>query len=75
MSEETPLARVRRLLHGIELGDIAIASDLMTELTALSPPLDQYAAHAIEQALKIVKKNDPIWVSTWVTTKLLDGTL
>jgi hypothetical protein len=25
--------------------------------------------------LKIVKKNDPIWVSTWVTTKLLDGTL
>jgi hypothetical protein len=74
-SEETPLARIRRLLHGIELGDIVIASDLMTELTALSPPLDQYAGHAIEQALKIVKKNDPTWVSTWVTAKLLDGTL
>ena len=75
LDEATPLARVRRLLQGIELGDISIATALMTELSGLSPPLDQHAAHAIGEALKIVKKNDPIWVSTWVTTKLLDGTL
>jgi len=73
--EAMPLARIRCLLRGFELGDIAIATDLMTELTALSPPLDQYAAHAIGEALKIVKKHDPAWVSTWVTVKLLDGTL
>ena len=75
MGEATPLARIRRLLRGIELGDIAIATDLMTELTALSPPLDQYATHAIGEALKIVKKHDPAWASNWVTTKLLEGTL
>ena len=74
-NETTPLARIRRLLQGIELGDININTDLMTELTALSPPLDQYAAQAIGEALKIVKKHDPAWVSTWVTAKLLDGTL
>jgi len=73
--ETTPLARIRRLLQGIEFGDIAIATDLMTELTALSAPLDQYAAHAIGEALKILKKHDPAWVSTWVTAKLLNGTL
>lgn len=73
--EATPLARIRRLLRGIELGDIAIAADLMTELNALSPPLDQYAGLAIGEALKIVKEHDPAWVSSWVTAKLLDGTL
>ena len=73
--EATPLARIRGLLRGLELGDTAIATDLMTELTALSPPLDQYAAGAISEALKIVKKLDPAWVSTWVAAKLLDGTL
>jgi hypothetical protein len=73
--ETTPLARVRRLLQGLEFGDTAIAADLMSELTALSPPLDEYAAHAIGEALKIVKKRDAVWVSTWVAAKLLDGTL
>ena len=47
----------------------------MKELEALFPPLDQYAAHAIGEALKIVKQHDQAWVSMWVTAKLLDGTL
>jgi NACHT conflict system protein len=70
-----PLERIRRLLKGVELGDDATAADLMTELNALVPPLDQYADHAVSEALKIVKKHDPAWASTWVTAKLLDGTL
>ncbi|MGO8841706.1 MAG: NACHT domain-containing protein [Methyloceanibacter sp.] len=73
--ETKPLDRIRRLLQGVELGDDTIAADLMTELNALVPPLDQYAAHAIGEALKIVRKHDQAWASTWVTGKLLDGTL
>ena len=69
-----PLDRIRRLLRGVEFGDDA-AADLMTELNALAPPLDQYAAHAVGEALKIVKKHDQVWASAWVTAKLLDGTL
>jgi hypothetical protein len=64
-----------RLLLGEKLGDTAVVLDLMTELSALSPPLDQYAEHAIVEALKIVGKRNQAWVSTWVTGKLLDGTL
>ena len=71
-----PLDRIRRLLRGVEFGDDATAMELMTELGRLpSPPLDQYAAHAIGEALKIVSKHDQAWVSTWVAAKLLDGTL
>jgi hypothetical protein len=73
--DATPLDRIRRLLHGLQLGDTAIAPELITELDALSAPLDQHAAHAIREALKIVKDHDHTWVSTWVTAKLLDGTL
>jgi hypothetical protein len=68
------LDRIRRLLRGVEFGDDA-AEDLMTALNALAPPLDQYAAHAVGEALKIVKKHDQVWASAWVTSKLLDGTL
>ena len=53
--EATPLGRIRCLLHAVEFGDDAIAADLITELTTLSPPVDQYAARAIGEALKIVK--------------------
>jgi hypothetical protein len=70
-----PLDRIRRLLRGVEFGDDVAAMDLMTELNALVPPLDQYADHAVGETLKIVKKHDLAWVSTWVTAKLLDGML
>lgn len=70
-----PLDRIRRLLHGVKLGDTATAADLKSELSAITPPLDQYADHAVSESLKIIKKHDPAWVSTWVTAKLLDGTL
>ena len=69
-----PLDRIRRLLRGVEFGDDA-AADLMAELNAVAPPLDQYAAHAVGEALKIVKKHDQVWASAWLTAKLLDGTL
>ncbi|MGM5022147.1 NACHT domain-containing protein [Tardiphaga sp. 367_B4_N1_1] len=70
-----PLDRIRRLLDGVELGDTATAVDLMSELSAIAPPLDQYADHAIGDSLKIIKTHDPAWVSTWVIAKLLEGTL
>jgi hypothetical protein len=70
-----PLDRIRRLLRGVEFGDDVAAVDLMSELNALAPPLDQYAGLAVGQALKIVKAHDPTGASTWVTAKLLDGTL
>jgi HEAT repeat protein len=70
-----PLDRIQRLLLGEKLGDTATAADLMTELGALAPPLDQYATHAIVEGLKIIGKHDQAWVSTWVTGKLLDGTI
>jgi hypothetical protein len=73
--DTTPLARMRRLLHGAEFGDPTTAVDLKTELDALTPPLDEYAGHAIGEALKIIKIDDPTWVSTWVAAKLLDGTV
>jgi hypothetical protein len=75
-SETDSLARLRRLLKAAEFGDTHTVTDMMTELGRLTPPpLDQYAGHAIGEALKIVRKHDPAWVSTWVTAKLLDGTL
>jgi hypothetical protein len=74
-SEPNPLNRIRRLLNGVEFGDAATAADLMTELNALSPPLDQYAEHAIGEALKIVVKHDRAWVSRWVVGRLLDSAL
>jgi len=70
-----PLDRIRRLLRGAEFGDDVAAVDLMTELNALVPPLDQYASHAVGEALKIVTKHDQVWAGTWVIAKLLDGTL
>jgi hypothetical protein len=70
-----PLDRIRRLLRGVEFGDDAGAVDLMAELSAITPPLDQYAGHAVGEALKIAKKHDQAWVSAWVRAKLLDGTL
>src|SRR5262249_7512675 len=73
--DTTPLARIRRLLQRVEFGDPPPALDLKTELNALTPPLDEYAGHAVGEALKIVKIGDPTWVSTWVTAKLLDGTV
>jgi hypothetical protein len=71
----TPLDRICRLLHGVQFGDSAAAADLMTELNALTPPLDQSAAHAIGEAIKIVIKHDRACASAWVTAKLLDGTI
>jgi hypothetical protein len=73
--EAIPLGRIRRLLLAAEFGDDAIAADLITELTILSPPVDQYAAHAIGEALKIVKPHNAAWVSDWLAAKLLGGTL
>jgi hypothetical protein len=73
--ESDPLNRIRRLLRGIELGDDPVPLDLKTALTALSPPLDQYASHTVGEAMKIVKERDDVWASTWVISKLLDGTL
>jgi hypothetical protein len=70
-----PLDRIRCLLDGIRLGDTNTAADLMTELDALLPPLDQYAEHAIGEALKVVSKHDESWTSAWVSRRLLDGTL
>jgi hypothetical protein len=35
----------------------------------------QYGAHTVGEVLKIVRPQDPAWVSAWVTAKLLDGTL
>ncbi len=74
--ESDPFARLRRLFKAAELDHHDTVADMMTELNRLPPPpLDQYAAHAIDEALKIVSKHDQAWVSTWVTAKLLDGTL
>jgi hypothetical protein len=50
------LDRIRRSLRGVELGDINTAAVLMTELSQLSPPLDQYAERAIGHPLEIVQK-------------------
>jgi hypothetical protein len=72
--EATPLGRIQRLLRGVEFGD-TVAMDLITELTALSSPVDQQAQYAIGEALKIVKPHTAAWVSDWLTAKLLDGTL
>ena len=69
------LDRIRCLLKGVELGDTNTATDLVTELNRLAAPLDQYAEHAIREALKIVKVHDENWVNDWVTEKLLDGML
>jgi hypothetical protein len=73
--EVTPLSRIRLWLTGAEYGDTSVPAELMKELQALSPPIDQHGAHAVESALKIVKGCDPAWVSTWLTAKLLDGSL
>lgn len=48
---------------------------MMKDLVVWSSPIDQYAGHAIGEALKIVKTYDPTWVSDWLATKLLDGSL
>jgi hypothetical protein len=73
--EATPLGRIRQLLKGIEFGDEAVATDLIAELTALSPPVDQYAEYAIREALRIVEPHNAVWVSEWLSAKVLDGTL
>jgi hypothetical protein len=73
--ETTPLGRIRQLLKGIEFGDDAVATDLITELAALSAPVDQHDQYAIGGALKIVRPQNPDWVSEWLSDKLLDGTL
>ena len=65
MREDKPLERVRRLLQGVELGDINTAPDLLTELDHLSPPLDQHAEHAVGEALKIVRQHYEAWVESW----------
>jgi HEAT repeat protein len=74
-SDSKPLDRVRRLLHAFELGDTDVAADLMPEFAALTPPLDQFAGHAIGEAVKIIRTRDEGWVNAWVTARLLDGTL
>jgi NACHT conflict system protein len=73
--EVTALNRIRLWLRGAEYGDTSVPSGLIGELRALSPPIDQNGAQAVESALKVVKEHDPGWVSTWLTTKLLDGSL
>jgi hypothetical protein len=73
--EATPLGRIRLWLKNVEYGDTNVAPKLMEELAALLPPIDQYAAHAVETALKIVKCHDPAWASNWLMAKLLDGSL
>jgi hypothetical protein len=70
-----PLDRIRCLLQCVLFGDSDTATDLVTELNNLSPPLDQHAEHAIREALRIVNKQDENWVSTWVGSRLLNGTL
>jgi hypothetical protein len=75
LQDKTPLDRIRRLLHGIEFGDTGITTDLMTELNALVPPLDQHATHAVSEAIKIASEHDPARVSQWVVARLLDGSL
>lgn len=71
----TPLDRIRLWLRGVEYGDTTVALALKQELNSVSPPIDQHAAHAIEEALKIAKDDDPEWVSDWISGRLLDGSL
>ena len=70
-----PSDRIRCLLDGLRLGDSNIAAALTTELTALLPPFDEYALHAIHKALRVISKHDEKWTSAWVSQGLLDGIL
>jgi hypothetical protein len=71
----TSISRIRGLLRGVELGDGNTGPDLMAELVTVTTPVERSNEYAVGEALKVVKKHDPSWVSSWVTDKLLDGTI
>ncbi len=74
--EVDPLARIRHLLQAVEFDDADTAVEMMVELKRLpAPPLDQYADHAIDQAIKIVRQGHPQWASDWLAARLLAGTM
>lgn len=70
-----PLDRLRRLLHAQDFDDAISIEDLKAALDMLSPPFDQYADHALQEALDVAQKLDPNWTAAWVSTKLLDETI
>ena len=70
-----PVRRIRSFLQANEYGDTDIAGGLKTALSELKAPVDQYASHAIMEALKIIVASDTAWVNAWVAARWLDGTL
>ena len=70
-----PVNRIRSFLQANEYGDTDMAGGLTTALSELKAPVDQYAPHAIMEALKIIGTSDTAWVNAWVAARLLDGTL
>lgn len=70
-----PFRRIQLLVTQSELGIIRVL-DLKQELCKISGKMDHRIAHfALKAALDIVRAIDATWVSTWVTERVVEGSL
>jgi len=71
-----PLSRLRFLIKAAELGQTDIVEKVKHELTSLPPgKIEDAGEYVIKPAINIVRKTDPQWVSHWVASRIVDGSL
>jgi hypothetical protein len=67
------IANIAMLMEMAELGNTNISESLKEQLTRCEA--GRLGSPFVESALKIVRKNDPGWVSHWVAERIVDGSL
>ena len=71
-----PLSRLRYLTKTAELGETGIVEKVKHELNSLPPgKIDDKGEYGIKSTINIVRKKDPQWVSHWVASRIVDGSL
>jgi hypothetical protein len=72
-----PLSRLRFLLKAAEFGETDIVEKIKHELASLTPGKidDPAGEYVIKPSINLVRKIDPQWVSHWVASRIVDGSL
>ena len=69
-------ARLRTVLHLIELGEPGLEGVVKDTLAALpASDMRNLDSHYILPALEYLQKSDPTWTSEWVATQIAEGVL
>jgi len=70
------ISRLRLLLEAFRLGDATSAANLKSQLDQWHPPrLDFPDSILMNDLFNVIRAEDPDWVSSWIATRMADGTI